>query len=414
VGAVVVAVVAVVVVVVAVVVVVVNFGSGVGATAVLANSPPRGVQIGLVRAVLRAAGAPAVPVGACRPDHPKRCVAAFYRSWLPFVEEEADGEGHDVMARAFAAHPRARLFTGAPLGNLHALLLRHPDTRIEMWVAQGGFAGEGVVPPAHVLPQFEGRVVCPTYNFGGHAAGAALALASGAIGLKVLVSKNVCHGVVYDRTFHLELAALICAGGRVHLGGYMETGAAAGGGGETTATEQTGSGVAAAERVAESDDGVDDDDDAPGPGTLDCDDATAAAAAAPVVVSAAAAVAAQERRLQAARDAHLVARARALAPGGLRLMLEGMELYLARHRGGKKFHDPLALAVALDPWGGVCEFREVECFQSRGGGGWGSRLAAGTGTFVSVAHDRGALLRVLCGRAPPTASVAIGEHLIFE
>jgi len=41
----------------------------------------------------------------------------------------------------------------------------------------------------------------PTWNFGGHIKGAELMLSSPAIGRRFLISKNVCHGVLYTKTF---------------------------------------------------------------------------------------------------------------------------------------------------------------------------------------------------------------------
>jgi hypothetical protein len=38
---------------------------------------------------------------------------------------------------------------------------------IERWVAQGGFAGDNIVPPEYRLKKFEGKIYCPTFNFGG-------------------------------------------------------------------------------------------------------------------------------------------------------------------------------------------------------------------------------------------------------
>ncbi len=48
--------------------------------------------------------------------------------------------GHEVMAAALAAHPRARIVTGGGLHNLAACLAAHPEARIAlpghaMWAA---------------------------------------------------------------------------------------------------------------------------------------------------------------------------------------------------------------------------------------------------------------------------------------
>jgi len=67
-----------------------------------------------------------------------------------------------------------------------------------------------------------------------------------------------------------------------------------------------------------------------------------------------------------------------------------MSAYL-RHRGEKKLHDPLALAVALDE--SVCVLAEVSVFRDRGG--WGSRLTPGSGTWISIDYDHGKFQSVL-------------------
>ncbi len=73
------------------------------------------------------------------------------------------------------------------------------------------------------------------------------------------------------------------------------------------------------------------------------------------------------------------------------LLLKGMALYLERHSSGKKFHDPLAAAVAAVP--SICQFREVQLYRSKGG--WGSELAEGSQTWISVHADRAPLIAFL-------------------
>jgi pyrimidine-specific ribonucleoside hydrolase len=49
---------------------------------------------------------------------------------------------------------------------------------------------------------------CPTFNFGGDVPAAKFMLESKQIGFRYLVSKNVCHGVLYDDAFAARVAAL--------------------------------------------------------------------------------------------------------------------------------------------------------------------------------------------------------------
>jgi len=182
------------------------------------------------------------------------------------------------------------LVTGGPLHNL-AAALRMDGFQLGRWVAQGGFAGEGVVPAERQMDKFKGMEVCPTWNFCGNIPAAQAALASTAISRKVCVSKNVCHSVYYDMEWHQALGA-------------------------------------------------------------------AAAAAA--------------RNAPKARPAV-----------ALGMMHKAMDAYLRKKPGGKKLHDPLALATALDET--VCELAEVQLFCQKGK--WGSRLAPYSNTWISIAYD---------------------------
>ncbi|NUP47817.1 MAG: nucleoside hydrolase [Catenulispora sp.] len=244
-------------------------------------------QVGIVKHLLDRLGV-SVPVGAYRPGTEGNPVSGFHRRWLGKVPpREPDAEAWQLLRDVFADEDTT-LLTGAPLKNPGMLLEQNPDVRIARWVAQGGFAGDSVVPPEHRLAKFEGRETCGTYNFNGAPEAALKLLESPHIGERVLVSKNVCHGVVYDSAMHAALSA------------------------------------------------------------------------------------------------------RQLTPG-MALVRQGMDVYLAKRRAGKAFHDPLAAAVALDE--SVCTFREVEVYRERGV--WGARPAAGTRTRISVSVDHARFLDVL-------------------
>nr|WP_184942898.1 nucleoside hydrolase [Planomonospora venezuelensis] len=173
-------------------------------------TPGSPAQVGLVRRVLGRLGRDDVPVGACDPGTGKDHVSAFHHRWLGTpAPAPADAGPAELTARTLRDHPEAVLLTGGPLHNLGRLLDGHPEARLSRWVAQGGFAGDNVVAPEHRLPKFDGRLTCPTFNFNGAPRAARLALSSGGrIGRRELVSKNVTHGVVYDRRFHERLRPL--------------------------------------------------------------------------------------------------------------------------------------------------------------------------------------------------------------
>ncbi len=166
-------------------------------------------QIGIVRKVLELTHRQDVLVGSRTPEHPKLCVSPFhYRLLGEVAPSDPDGLGHEILAQVMKQYPDTTIVTGAPLFNLHALLENHPTITIQRWVAQGGFAGDSIVPAQHRLSKFAGRETCPTYNFNGNPKAALFLLNSSQILNRDLVSKNVCHGVLYDRGIHERLASI--------------------------------------------------------------------------------------------------------------------------------------------------------------------------------------------------------------
>jgi pyrimidine-specific ribonucleoside hydrolase len=162
-------------------------------------------QIGVVRWAMSRMGRD-LPVGSFNIDHGKQCVSAWhYRVFGDIPPSEDAQPGWSVIAEH--CDEDTTLVTGAPLKNLGALLARPDMTgwRLGRWVGQGGFAGEGVVPPELQLDKFKGHTVVPTYNFNGAPAAAEAALADDRIRERWLVSKNVCHRVYYDAAFHEQV-----------------------------------------------------------------------------------------------------------------------------------------------------------------------------------------------------------------
>ncbi len=166
-------------------------------------------QVDLVRAILTFFYNDLVvkyfPIGVRSPGHPKKSVSEFHYNWLDkniVPTEILTKLGSEVLKETLTNYPNCVLLTGAALGNPKMLFETYPDTQLTRWVAQGGFAGDDVVPSEYRLDKFAGRNTCPTFNFNGDILGAKLLLASTNIKLKQLVSKNVCHGVFYDSEFH--------------------------------------------------------------------------------------------------------------------------------------------------------------------------------------------------------------------
>lgn len=236
-------------------------------------------QVGLVHHVLWFLGHPKIPVGG-DPSRTQPSVSAFHDKWIGKHSSVVDQTAYDVLR----VTEDAVLLTGGPLRNF-----THGLTRHRQWVGQGGFAGDSVVPPEHRLKKFEGLETCPTFNFNGAPTTALAMLSNPHHDRRLLVSKNVCHGVAWDRDFHARVGAL------------------------------------------------------------------------------------QDRT------------------PGLELVYRGMALYLAKKPEGKKLHDLLALACAIDPT--VCTFARVEVY--REDGKWGSRLTNEGNTHISTSVDREKFFDVL-------------------
>lgn len=170
-------------------------------------------QIGMLREVLNQLGL-SIPLGAKNPDHridepssQYKYVSKYYYKVLGqkeiFLGRE-DALGWEVISDTVRKFPDLTLLTGAPLPNLRMTLQNSPELIIQRWVAQGGFAGDSLVEPEHRLSKFAGKETCPTFNFNGDPKGAELALNSPNIKSRILVSKNVCHGIAYTRETHNE------------------------------------------------------------------------------------------------------------------------------------------------------------------------------------------------------------------
>lgn len=161
-------------------------------------------QIGIVRHVLKLFGKD-IPVGAFDIHHPKQCVSAWHYKVFGDVGCSYDARpGWEVLLENFAAD--VTLVTGAPLKNMRGVLSSKENWQLGRWMAQGGFAGEGVVPLDLQLTKFKGKRTCPTFNFNGDPDSALGCLNEPRILEKRLVSKNVCHGVIYDKLMHARFA----------------------------------------------------------------------------------------------------------------------------------------------------------------------------------------------------------------
>jgi inosine-uridine nucleoside N-ribohydrolase len=172
-------------------------------TAVTVN-PGTPAQIAVVREILKRLRKNDVPVGARVADSGRDVVSPFHREWLGVLNDaKPDAVAHELLASTMDS--ATTLVTGAPLHNLRLLLANHPAVEVGRWVAQGGFAGDNIVPPHRRLPKFAGTSTQESYNFGHDANGALAALSSPRIHERLLVAKNVTHGVAWDPALQARL-----------------------------------------------------------------------------------------------------------------------------------------------------------------------------------------------------------------
>jgi pyrimidine-specific ribonucleoside hydrolase len=160
-------------------------------------------QVGVVRHVLDCLGKPEVPIGVSdRRLTEKSRVSSFHYDWLGAIGPQVpEWTAYDLIQSTVRAHKDCHLVTGAALTNVAQSY--GPVAWFPYWTCQGGFAGDNIVPQELRLSKFEGRDTCPTFNLNGDPKAAKKLLCETLPNTKRwMVSKNVCHGVLWDQTFH--------------------------------------------------------------------------------------------------------------------------------------------------------------------------------------------------------------------
>ena len=167
-------------------------------------TPGSKAQIAVVKHLLEKLSCSHIPVGSKNIEHPKQCVSEFHYKWLgkslSGAVAMADGTGEEILKLASEAG-NLKIVSGAPMGCVGKFLEKY-NIQIPEIVIQGGFAGDSVVPIEHRLDKFMGRETCPTFNLNGDVPAARMTISSSLVSIKRLVSKNVCHGVIYDQEMH--------------------------------------------------------------------------------------------------------------------------------------------------------------------------------------------------------------------
>lgn len=171
-------------------------------------TPGTPYQVGIVRYILKRFDLD-IPVGVYDLDHKKdqdiTCVSRWHYNMFGDIPPSSDCvKGWELVFGLY--RPNTTLVTGAPLKNLGSYLNKiFSDVSLGRLYVQGGYAGDGVVHIDLQLEKFRGMSVCPTYNFNGDPISALSVISSDRFVEKKFISKNVCHGVIYDRDLHEKL-----------------------------------------------------------------------------------------------------------------------------------------------------------------------------------------------------------------
>lgn len=168
-------------------------------------TPGSAEQVTLVKSFLNALDIYQVPVGVRNADHPKSCVSEFHYKWfgehLLRVSYVDPPKGEDVIAGVIEQYKNVKIVSGAALSCVAKYLTKF-ETKLDEVVIQGGFAGDNVVPEELRLAKFNGKTTCPTFNLNADVEAAKLIASTKQIKKKLFVSKNVCHGIIYDNEMH--------------------------------------------------------------------------------------------------------------------------------------------------------------------------------------------------------------------
>ena len=155
-------------------------------------------QIALARFLLKETGHGDIPVGAW-PDRAQGkasvdgCHLHLMALYRADMGAHADGAGWEVLSSAFKAAPDAVLFSSGPLNNIGDLLRKAP-MNIPLSVSMAGYWAAPGEPESK-----------PEFNFNGCKLAAEEFVRCNRFGRRLLVGKNVTHGVLYDDELHEQL-----------------------------------------------------------------------------------------------------------------------------------------------------------------------------------------------------------------
>jgi inosine-uridine nucleoside N-ribohydrolase len=130
--------------------------------------------------------------------------ARVFGKFKPFIGEVPEASNVLInLCHKYGEH-LTYLTLGPPVA-LGRALMKDDKIILGTWVAQGGFAGVGVMEEDQVMDKFKNLVQCHTTNFNLAPKEALIALESPNVLKRYLVGKHICHGIIYDKEFHERL-----------------------------------------------------------------------------------------------------------------------------------------------------------------------------------------------------------------
>jgi inosine-uridine nucleoside N-ribohydrolase len=171
-------------------------------------SPGSPDQIGLIKHLLAKYHRPDVPVGAFNLNHPNPTVSEWH--YKTFGHFECSREAFDGAALILEhCTPDTTMLCCGPMRNLGKAIQvaeeTHSDFILGKLVIQGGFAGRNIVPECVALDKFKDKEMVPSWNLDGALKDTLRVLQSPRCSEIRLVSKNVCHGVIWDETLSSQI-----------------------------------------------------------------------------------------------------------------------------------------------------------------------------------------------------------------
>lgn len=159
------------------------------------------IQIGLIDHVLKLAKQEHIPVGGWNEVEPSS-LSPYYTAvigeWQP---KNAVLNPVQVFKQVFENNDNIHVLTGAPLTNLRCVLEQLPDLYIENMVTQGGYIGN-LVAPSKKLSKFKNKSEYRTYNLGNDTIAFDTVNYSNNIEKITYVTKDLCHGFLYNIDIH--------------------------------------------------------------------------------------------------------------------------------------------------------------------------------------------------------------------